>query len=277
MLADLHIHTRFSDGSYTIKDALKKAGLRGIDVVSFTDHDTVDQTIPALKESRIAGVKVIPGIEMSGYDFKRKRKIHILGYGYAPEASAIKTLCFPLLKKRHNNTLNQIDILNKAGYAVTEKEVYNVAGKNTSCLYKQHIMQLLILKKQTTSIYGALYHKLFKHSGICSMDIEYGDARDAVIAILNDGGLPVLAHPGQTDSWEIIPELVDIGLAGIELYHQDHCKNDYSKILGAAKKYNLFTTGGSDDHGIFGSSHKMGDIRAPFGSIKEMRRKLHII
>ena len=75
---------------------------------------------------------------------------------------------------------------------------------------------------------------------------------DAVAAIAADGGLPVLAHPGQFDNYEALPALVDAGLVGIEKYHPDHDYRDTQLCEEFAARYNLFCTGGSDYHGRFG-------------------------
>ena len=73
--------------------------------------------------------------------------------------------------------------------------------------------------------------------------------------ICGSGGLPVLAHAAQlkTDNDaqldRIVKDLVDAGLAGIEVFHSDHDESWVKKTLGLAKRYNLLTTGGSDFHG----------------------------
>jgi phosphoribosyl 1,2-cyclic phosphate 1,2-diphosphodiesterase len=297
MLGDLHIHTRFSDGSYEVREALAEASRRGLSYLSFVDHDTVEQTGAALavaqamvRDSAVSGAEnpgsvggvgfvgrpplVIPGVEISAYDFDRDRKVHILGYGYDEEAASIRALCDPLIRRRHENTLKQIGALREAGYPVDEDAVRAVATGEEGAgkwLYKQHVMLVLIAAGRADAIYGLLYRSLFKGEGICAGDIEYVDARDAVRAVSEDGGLAVLAHPGQTDSWEMVPELVDAGLTGIELYHEDHGKADYRRSREASERHGLFLSGGADDHGAWGSEHRMGEIRAPFGTLEAMR------
>jgi len=277
MAGDLHIHTRYSDGSYNPTEALGEARRLGLDFISFVDHDTVKQTGPALAAAIATGITVIPGVEISAYDFARGRKVHILGYGYEAEADAIQTLCDPLIRRRHENTLRQIELLRKTGYPVDENEVQSIAAGTESgtgrWLYKQHIMLVLVAKGLTDTVYGSLYRELFKNKGICAWDITYVDARDAVEAVVSDGGLPVLAHPGQTDSWDIIPELAAVGLAGIELYHSDHGASEHRRVQTAAIKHDLIVTGGSDDHGDWGSVHRMGDIHVPAGVLEDMRER----
>lgn len=321
MRADLHIHTRYSDGSYTVREALLLARERGLDVVAFTDHDTTEGTAEALQLAGPIGVTVVPAVEISASTSGPSsglssgpatiRRVHILGYGFRLPATHIDDLCRPLLERRHANTLRQIQVLAGAGYPVTEDAVRLVAmgGRPAASpapaqgpgsgplgallpteelpaydpaaplgsaanpvLYKQHIMRILIDEGLADGFYGDTYTRLFKGSGPAAGDIEYVSMADAVQAILADGGLPVLAHPGQLDSYDLIDELVRSGLAGIELYHEDHCAADHRRVQAATAAYGLFTTGGSDDHGSLGSVHVMGEIAAPAGVAERLTR-----
>lgn len=88
-------------------------------------------------------------------------------------------------------------------------------------------------------------------------------AEDAVRAIVADGGLAVMAHPGQLDSYELVPELIGAGLGGIERNHFDHSAEDHLKVEKLAHQYGLVMTGGSDYHGAFGTTIEPGDIVSP--------------
>lgn len=260
--ADLHIHSNYSDGSQTVKDIFFKAKLMNIDVISITDHDTVDNMENAYYWSNYYNVDYIPGIEISAYDYSEKRKIHILGYNYSKEAKNIKALCNPLLAQRGEHTIGCINILKNDGYDINESAVRELFP-NSKILYKQHIMLYLMKIGLTDSIYSDLYQILFKGNGICSKDIEYIDCVDAVEAIIKDGGHPVLAHPGLQDSFYLIPELKKKGLWGVELHHESNNHKHRMELKVLAKEYDLVLTGGSDSHGTYGSIHGIGDIVAP--------------
>lgn len=260
--ADLHIHSRWSDGSQTVEEILRDADWRTVNVVSITDHDTVKGTEEALYWGSKFNIEVLPGIEISAYDYNENKKIHLLGYNYNSDAKHIHTLCDPLLEARNLNTIRQIDILLSAGYPISQDAVRIEAGE-APILYKQHIMQILKNKGLTNHIYSDLYRQLFKNEGICKGDIAYLDVFDAMKAILDDGGLPVIAHPGLQDSMYLIPQLAEKGLWGIELNHEGNTFQDRVNIVRLAEQYNLTLTGGSDTHGIYGSLNKLGDIVAP--------------
>ncbi|MTI65827.1 MAG: PHP domain-containing protein [Firmicutes bacterium] len=262
MKADLHVHTDISDSSYDLLKTLKLAKKNNLTHIGIVNHDTIKGLKKAIELGKKQGIKVIPGIEISAFNFKDNKKVHILGFNFDLKGENIKKLCDPLLKRRHENSLLQIDKLTLNGYKIDIKNIFNNA-KNSSIVYKQHIMAELINKGYTDEIYSDLYKKLFKNSGICERDIEYVDVFDAVKAIKKDNGIAVLAHPGQLDSYDLIPELVNIGLDGLEIYHEDHKKEDIEKIKDLSEKYNLILTGGSDFHGEYGSDINIGDILSP--------------
>ena len=131
-------------------------------------------------------------------------------------------------------------------------------GCASTALYKQHIMAALTDEPYVSAAYRALYRSLFKNGGICDRDIAYVDARDAVTAIVEDGGLAVLAHPGQLDSYDMVPALAECGLGGIERFHPDHTPIDHARCANVAERYGLICTGGSDYHGRFGGIPYLG-------------------
>lgn len=245
--ADLHVHTNVSDCSMSAEDILKKAKREGITHIAFTDHDTVKF---AFKHQRLAaefGIQAIPAVEMSAYDYKGKRKVHILGYGYET-TEHIEAIGSETLRRRHENCLRQIHILNDLGYQVPTEEVQKLAG---DCIYKQHILDYLLQTGQSKSLFGDVYRNIFKNGGPCDFDIAYPDAIEAVKAIRADGGMAVLAHPGQQKNFDIIPMLVQAGLNGIEWNHPSNKNEDKKKIEEYAYEYGLFLTGGSDFHGKY--------------------------
>ncbi len=262
--ADLHVHSRCSDGSRSVGELVTLAAQRGLTAISLTDHDTVSGLPEALAWGIRKGVDIIPGIEISAYDFTGKRRIHLLGYAFDPRAPRIKALCDPLLRRRHVRTGEQIALLEEAGYPLTLREIREEAGEATA-LYKQHIMAHFMKKGLTDRIYSPLYRELFKGEGLCAGDMEYIDAFEALRAIQADGGLAVLAHPGQQDSFDLIPELARRGLWGLELNHEDNSEEDRALLADLARQYGLALTGGSDCHGDYGSDHELGDILAPEG------------
>lgn len=255
--SDLHVHTTVSDGSDAFAEALAQAKERGISHVAFTNHDTTAGLDEAIALGADFGIEVIGGVEISAWDSRRKRKVHVLGYGLACESPAVDALCAPLLARRNENTQWQLDRLLEAGHQVDVDRVHALALASTA-LYKQHIMAALTDELYASDAYQDLYRSLFKGDGICACDIEYVDALDAVRAVVEDGGVAVLAHPGQLDSYDLVGDLAECGLRGIEKHHPDHGPRDWEMCDSLAERYGLVRTGGSDYHGRFGRIPHIG-------------------
>ncbi|MEG0471782.1 MAG: PHP domain-containing protein [Solibacillus sp.] len=269
MLADLHVHSNYSDGSNTVEEIMDMAREKGVTLIGLVDHDTIRGIEHARLAGKERGITVIPAIEISAYNFKRNRKVHILGYGFQKEAKHIQQLCEPLLQRRHANSLWQIEQLQMNGYDIAYEDVVKHASPG-GIIYKQHIMACLTTAHFTTLAYKKLYKELFKGDGICARDIEYVDAIEAVRSIKGDGGLAVLAHPGQLNSFDMIHELVQNGLDGIERNHFDHSEEDMKKVEEYAEEYGLFLTGGSDFHGEFGKAIQIGEITCPAEAVQQL-------
>ena len=97
-----------------------------------------------------------------------------------------------------------------------------------------------------------------KYLNYLHTDIYYRmDARDITSAIHSAGGIVILAHPKKIEKKynilidEIIEDLIEIGIDGIEIYNSMHYNEDSKRYLHIANKYNLYTSGGSDYHGIY--------------------------
>ncbi|MBA1335507.1 MAG: putative metal-dependent phosphoesterases (PHP family) [Firmicutes bacterium] len=268
MRMDLHVHTNISDSDYSLEETMERARENGVRYLGIVDHDTTAGLKKAISIGEKYGVKVIPGIEISAYDFKRKQKIHILGYNFDLNAANIRKLCDPIIRRRHANCIWQIGNLVENGYSISLEEV-KAKARNSTCIYKQHIMAVLMEKGYTDAIYSDLYTALFKNNGICAGDIEYVDAFKAVEAVKQDKGTAILAHPGQSGSFDIIEELREVDLDGLELYHEDHCANDHKRIMEYAFKYNMILSGGSDFHGNYGGRTDIGELSVPPEYVRE--------
>ena len=249
--ADLHAHTVISDGSDTTAELLGKSRVRGVTHQAITNHDTTKGLNDALAYAWKMNFNVVPGVEISSYNPATGRRVHILGLGLREGAAATEALCAPTLAQRTANTRWQLEQLLAAGYEADIDKAAALAAQSTA-FYKQHLMEALTTASYHSDEYQQLYNELFCNGGMCVRDIRYVDMRDAVAAIREDGGLPVLAHPAQYDSYDALPALVDAGLAGIEVYHYTNGVVDEKTCMQLACDYGLFITGGSDYHGRFG-------------------------
>ena len=242
--ADLHTHSRVSDGSCTIEELAREAAEAGLDAIAVTDHDTLEG---ARQIPDGLPVRVLPGIEISCFDYAANFRVHILGYGVR-DAALVEAFVHPLLLARHENSLRQIETLRRSGFSIDEGALHRANGRY---IYKQHIMEYLVKTGQAPDCFGAFYRRVFKNGGICDFDIQYLNPCEAVRVLRAAGGLAVLAHPGQQQNFSLIPQLRRAGLCGLERNHPANSPRDRALIDRLAAEQGLFCTGGSDSHGLY--------------------------
>lgn len=255
-MIDLHVHTKISDNSLSASEVIGLAKGKGITHLAITDHDTTKGLQEAIILGQEIGVGIVPGIEISAYDFQRNKRAHILGLFIEPGHPSLDLLCTALVQNRNQASYEMVRKIIASGYDISWEDVQKYEGGTG--VFKQHIMHALLDKGYCESIYGDLYKKLFRREsssesqGIAYIQLEYIDARNAILAVIEAGGIPVLAHPGQLNNFEAIDEWVELGLEGIEVFHPSHTEDDRQTSKKYAQKHNLIMTGGSDFHGFYG-------------------------
>ena len=232
MAADLHCHTKLSDGSVGIEDLIVIAQKSGSETIAITDHDCLAGTVRGQVIGKRYGVNVIPGVELSSFDNNAGKKVHILCY-LADTPDRLEGLCkrTSVARKR----AGQIMMLKVAArFPISTEFIISHASGSTN-LYKQHIMHALMDAGYTNQIFGDLYNALF------SPDSETN----------------LLAPTKYPDVKEVIDEIddyIEMGLDGIEDWHPSATDEDIEMLGSICKKHKLLMTGGSDFHGIYGSS-----------------------
>ncbi|ODA42407.1 PHP domain-containing protein [Desulfosporosinus sp. BG] len=254
-MIDLHVHTNISDNFLSASEVIRLAKGKGITHLAITDHDTTKGLTEAITLGQEIGVKIVPGIEISAYDYQRNKRAHILGLFIEPGHPSLDLLCTSLVQNRNQASYEMVNKVIAAGYDISWEDVRKYEGGTG--VYKQHIMHALLDKGYCESIYCNLYKKLFRRGGsseaqgIAYIQLDYIDAQEAIGAVREAGGIAVLAHPGQLGNFEAIDEWVELGLEGIEVFHPSHTEEDRQMSKYYAQKHNLIMTGGSDFHGFY--------------------------
>ncbi len=269
MPADLHCHTKISDGSTAIDELVVLAKNKQIDTIAVTDHDTFGGAKRAKIFGDKFGVEVIAGAEISAYDYERKRKIHLICY--LPESS--DRLAGMLRKTNHNRKQAMSVSIQKVlrAYPIPYDMILRRTAGSTS-VYKQHIMQALMDAGYTNEMYGAVYKKLFDpRFGLAKSEIEYPDVFEVLRLIRESGGIAVLAEPAVYDSYDIIEELIEKGLDGIEVWYPRAAETDERVLSDICDDYNLIRIGGTDFHGANGPVvNPLGTCTTPDSEVKRL-------
>jgi predicted metal-dependent phosphoesterase TrpH len=248
---DLHSHSTASDGTLAPADVARLAARSNLSGFALTDHDTIEGLAEAAAESATLGITFLPGIEISCI-FPHPGTLHLLGYRIDPQSPSLTSLAQRLIDGRNARNPQIVNRLRELGVAITMEEVEAEAGGNV--IGRPHMAAILVRKGYVSSIKEA-FNKYLAPGGSAYFDKEVLTPREAIDLIKKSGGIPVLAHPiqlrtqndGQLET--ILKNLLDLGLAGIEVIHSDHSPAEVDKYAALAERYKLLKTGGSDFHG----------------------------
>lgn len=268
MNGDLHLHSRYSDGSLDIEQIAYIASKSSLKYISITDHDCLDSWNSLNMISSKYNINVMSGVELSCMDFKRNRKVHILCYN-AKNTDALKSICSYVTNSRVDAGKNMTHIVLQK-YNIILDLIKKYAAYN-GCIYKQHIMHALMQSGYSTSVYGDLYSRIFSKGTVCgNIKVNYNDVRDAINTIKMSDGKAILAHPRCYDSFELLDELIDENMIdGIEVWHPSNLKKDVDYLFDKVKAHDLIATGGSDFHGLYNASSRyIGQFYTPDKYIK---------
>ncbi|WP_457569237.1 PHP domain-containing protein [Desulfurobacterium sp.] len=248
IMVDLHVHTTCSDGTDKPEDVVKLASLKGLSLISITDHDTVAGLNRALSAGKLYGVDVIPGIEVTADTsmLPESAEFHVLGYFINPTAPSMLELVDFFSKSREERNRILVERLEKEGFDISYDELEKLFGKNFG---KPNIVTVLVKKHVVSSRKSAF--ALLKKFKVKRKKLDY---REIFRLIKEAGGIPVLAHPCTlklecSELYSFIASLKKEGLEGVEVIHSDHTPSMVVNFKEIAKDLGLYTTGGSDYHG----------------------------
>jgi predicted metal-dependent phosphoesterase TrpH len=238
-----------SDGSTGIDELVFIAKKRGVQTISVTDHDTFAGYVRAKVFGEKHGVEVLSGIELSGFDYKRNKNVHIIGY-LCDNTDRLEGLCKKIGEIRKKALVTMLQKVMRV-YSIFPEMVMRRAQGSTN-IFEAHIMHALIDSGYTNSFFGSVYNKLFnKKTGLAYIQAAYPDVHYLIEQIHGAGGLAVLAHPGFFDNYELLEELASRGLDGVEVWHPKNKQGDEKIFIDIAQKYGLVMTGGTDFHGMY--------------------------
>lgn len=264
-LIDLHIHTQYSDGMYSVKELLRFAEMRGLDVMAFTDHDLLDANFEVRNMSASNNPfcgKIINGCEIAvvyegqkyevlAYDFDldtlAKWDVLNLDYQFSLEEKRIETLknnasrlgfrfteglkFDPMYRTAHKTFFHDL-----AKYPENQVlyQKYGV-GKGDN-FYRDHVIKpgslfyCRDILEQTPSIVEAC-NRVHEAGGICSFAHAFR----------------VYQHPNPKTLVKQL-DAMDI-LDGFECIHKKFSLSECEWMTNYCDKNRLLKTGGSDFHG----------------------------
>lgn len=260
---DLHIHSQYSsDGELNVAEIISQCIAQKLDSFSITDHNSVKGTDEATRLAQQAGIGFIPGIEIDcnheGID------LHVLGYNIAWKSNVFFRLEEEVSLKVRDSFAEMIYNLSSLGFIIEADAV--LAKANGKLPTGELIAEVMLSDKKYDSPLLSPYQKggnrddmpyinfyldYFAQGKPAFVPIHYMSYADTVEMIRDNGGVPVIAHPGLNlkGKENIAEKLLDNGAAGLEVFNNYHDSKQISYFASVVKQRNGIMTCGSDFHG----------------------------
>ncbi len=249
---DMHIHSTASDGALTPDECVKQAIAHGVNKLSITDHDTVAGYGELIENH--ADVKIIFGVELSA---EHDTELHILGYNFDITAKPICDVLTAMKDERVQRNKRIIDKLSNNGVDINYEEM--LKNYNSDVFGRVHIAKELVNGGYVKDVREA-FEKYLSRGGYAYCKRELPSKQECIDAITKSGGIAILAHPiylslHRKDLIKFIDELIELGLSGVEAYHNAQDAPYSAYIVNICKDRNIYCTAGSDTHGMAGEKY----------------------
>jgi hypothetical protein len=267
--ADLHLHTSFSDGTWTPEELVLQGQKNSLSCLAVTDHDTVEGCARAAAACAAVKMEFIPGAELTAEH--EDTELHVLGYFLDTRNEKLLGEIAKFQAVRQNRIHEMVARVNELGVPLKVESVFELA--NCKSPGRPHVARAMAKAGFVKNLDEA-FERFLKKGRPAWVPKFKISALEAIELVHQAGGLAVMAHPGLNRTDSIIPALVAAGMDGIECFHTKHSTAMSERYLEIADKYNLLVTGGSDCHGFSKGKPLIGTVRLPYDHIQKMKERL---
>ncbi len=266
MFADLHLHTHFSDGTYSPEKLAGHAQTHGLAAVSLTDHDTLEGCSAMAVACANRGIEFLPGTELTVE--VAEIELHLIGYLIDIHNPKLLAEINTFQIVRQERVREMVARLNRLNIPLEVDAVLALAGCRSPG--RPHVGRALVQAGFCGSLDEAFERFLKKHRPAWVPKFKIS-GQNAIELIHQAGGMAVLAHPGLNRNDDLIPQLVAEGLDGLECYHSKHTASASEHYVQLAHEHGLLVTGGSDCHGLNKGKPLIGSIKLPYHHVRELK------
>ncbi|GAA1351188.1 PHP domain-containing protein [Arthrobacter koreensis] len=259
MRIDLHTHSNVSDGTEAPGAVMASAAAAGLDAVALTDHDSTAGWGEAAEAARALGLTFVPGMEVSCRT-DNGISVHVLSYLHDPAHPGLLAEIAKSRSARVSRAERMVERLAE-DYPISWADVQEQVAPGAT-IGRPHIADALVAA-------GVVPSRSAAFAGILTGRSRYfvahyaPDPAHAVRLIRDAGGVPVFAHPeasarGRVVGEQTYLEMIDAGLAGLEIEHRDNPEDGRTYLRRLAAEHSLLVTGSSDYHGT-GKPNLLGE------------------
>ncbi len=254
-MIDLHIHSNYSDGTFSPSEIIEKAEKLSLTAAALTDHDTVAGLDSALQAAENKKIILIPGIELSVAH--KPGELHILGLGLKRWDNA------PVLDKinrsRKSRNRKIIELMNMQGLDISYKDLEE---QTRGTIGRPHFAAWMKSRGYVKSLNEA-FSEYLTWGKAFYLPRETISLSEAIDFIHCSGGKAIIAHPMNIPvNFSALIEKIDAwvaaGIDGIEAVHSGARRNLTNRLIKYGEKNDLLITGGSDFHGLNKPRIKIG-------------------
>lgn len=248
-MIDLHVHSTFSDGTYTPGELIALAQKAGVTVLALCDHNTVAGLPEFLAAAQGSGVEAVPGVEFSTeYE---GTELHILGLFIPPEHySDITELLNDALARKERSNRDLVQALSEAGLKMDYDSIR--AANPDGVINRAVIGAEMVRLGYVSSVKEAFSQWLGEKHGFYRPS-RRPDSLEIIRFIRSIGCVSVLAHPfldlDEPGLRSFLTQAVEAGLDGMETCYAKFDRETTELARKIAGEYGLLESGGSDFHG----------------------------
>lgn len=247
-MIDLHVHTTASDGRSTPELLIQQVRAAGIHTLAVADHDTVQALAETAALAGAAGVRFVPGIEITAVH--NGKDVHVLGYWF--DAGAPELLAF-LSDSRADRLRRAHEMGTKLAALGAPVDMDALIGRSGGAnsgkaIARPDVARELVNAGHCQDVQEA-FDRYLSNDAPAYVPRVGASPADVIGIIRRAGGIASLAHPGPLGKDGLVPELARAGLAAIECYHSEHAPDVTARYLELAARHGLAVSGGSDFHG----------------------------
>jgi predicted metal-dependent phosphoesterase TrpH len=266
--ADLHLHTNFSDGTFSPAELVAAAVKQTLSAIALTDHDTVGGCAATGEACSAAGIEFVPASELTAE--VEGEELHLLGYYLDTTEPRLLAAMARFQEVRQGRIREMVARLNGLGIPLETEAVFRLA--NCRSPGRPHVARALVAGGFCRNLDEA-FERFLKRNRPAWVPKFKISAADAIELIHGAGGVAVMAHPGLNRIDEHIPGLVEAGLEGLECFHTKHPPSTAAHYVEMAGRLGLLVTGGSDCHGLSKGKPLIGTVRLPYEHVQRLRER----
>jgi hypothetical protein len=253
--ADFHAHSLRSDGVLPPGALVAAVAAAGVRILALTDHDTLAgyrELVAPGAPPLPAGLDLVPGIEInatvSDVADLPDGELHLVGLGVDPAAEAFEAVLGLQRGARRRRFVRMVARLREAGVPV-DAQLEGLDRSDEESLGRPTIARALVEAGFAADVQDA-FDRLVGQGRPGYVRREAMGPLAALAAIRGAGGLPVLAHfASAPERPSLVRDLVDAGLAGIEVHHRSFDAATVERMRAVASAHRLVLSGGTDFHG----------------------------